>query len=96
MIAFIRGLYQAEGSVYRRYSKVYNRMRKVYDNLLVVQIRMKLPTLMHQLSEELLKLGIVTNRLSSKDGVYTLRITDQGMNRKFFDVIRPRFKTSPK
>jgi intein/homing endonuclease len=96
VIAFIRSLYHAEGSIYRRYSKIYNRMKKVYGNLLVVQIRMKLPTLMRQLSEELLKLGIVTNRLGSKDGVYTLRITEQGMIHKFFDIIRPRFKTSPK
>jgi len=44
-------------------------MKKVYDNLLVVQIRMKLPTLMRQLNEELLKLGIKTNRLGSNDGV---------------------------
>ena len=71
-------------------------MKKIYDNLLVIQIRMKLPTLMHQLEKELPKLGIVPNRLSSKDGVYTLRITDQGMIRKFFEIIRSRFKTSPK
>jgi len=96
VIPFIRGLYHAEGSVYRSYSKTYDRMKKIYDNLLVIQIRMKLPTLMHQLEKELPKLGIVPNRLSSKDGVYTLRITDQGMIRKFFEIIRSRFKTSPK
>ena len=96
VIAFIRGLYHAEGSIYRRYSKMYNRMRKVYDNLLVIQIRMKLPTLMRQIHEELLKLGIMTNRLGSKDGVYTLRITDQAMIRKFLLIVRPRYKISPK
>jgi len=96
VIPFIRGLYHAEGSIYRRYSKMYNRMKKVYDNLLVVQIRMKLPTLMHQINDELLKLGIKTNRLGTKDGVYTLRITNQAMIRKFLRIIRPRYKTSPK
>jgi len=96
IIAFIRGLYQAEGSIYRRYSKIYNRMKKVYDNLLVVQIRMKLPTLMRQINEELLNLGIETNRMSVRNGVYTLRITNQTMIRKFLDIIRPRYKTSPK
>ena len=95
VVAFIRGLYHAEGSIYRRCSKMYNRMKKVYGNLLVVQIRMKLPTLMRQINEELLKLGIMTNRLGSKDGVSTLRITDQAMIRKFFQIIRPRYKTSP-
>ncbi len=96
VVAFIRGLYHAEGSVYRRYSKRYNTMKKVYSNLLVVQIRMKLPTLMRQLYEEFRRLGIATNRLCSKDGVYTLRITDQGMIRKFFEIVKPRYKTSPK
>ena len=96
VVEFIRGLYHAEGSIYRRYSKMYNRMKKVYGNLLVVQIRMKLRTLMSQVNEELLKLGIITNRLGSKDGVYTLRITDQTMIRRFFEIIRPRYKTSPK
>jgi len=96
VIEFIRGLYHAEGSIYRRYSKMYNRMKRVYDNLLVVQIRMKLPTLMRQIDDELLKLGIKTTRLGSKDGVYTLRITDQAMIRKFFEIIGPRYKTSPK
>jgi len=75
---------------------MYNRMKKVYDNLLVVQIRMKLKTLMNQVNEELRKLGIVTNRLGARDGVYTLRITNQTMIRKFFEIIRPRYKTSPK
>jgi len=51
VVEFIRGLYHAEGSIYRRYSKMYNRMKRVYDNLLVVQIRMKLPTLMRQVNE---------------------------------------------
>ena len=96
IIPFIRGLYHAEGSIYRRYSKMYNSMKKVYDNLLVVQIRMKLPTLMRQLFEELNKLGIVTTKLSSKDGVYTLRITSQSMIHKFFDIIKPRYKTTPR
>ncbi len=96
VVEFIRGLYHAEGSIYRRYSKMYNRMKRIYDNLLVVQIRMKLPTLMRQVNEELLKLGIMTNRLGSRDGVYTLRITSQAMIRKFFEIIRPRYKTTPK
>ena len=96
VVPFIRGVYHAEGSVYRRYSKKYNRMVRVYDNLLVVQIRMKLPTLMRQLNEELPKLGISTNKLGSKEGVYTLRITRQAMVRRFFEVIRPRYKKEPR
>ena len=96
VVPFIRGFYHAEGSIYRRYSKMYNRMKKVYDKLLVIQIRTKLPTLMRQLHSELIRLGIATNRLIAKDGVYTIPITKQSMIQRFFDVIRPRYKTSPR
>lgn len=71
-------------------------MKKVYGNLMVIQIRMKLPTLMAQICQELQRLGIATNKLNSRGGVYTLRITNQGMIRKFLDTIKPRYKTSPK
>lgn len=62
VIPFIRGIYHAEGSIYRRYSKMYNRHRKVYSNLLVIQIRMKLRTLMNQIHAEIVKLGILPNK----------------------------------
>ena len=95
IIPFIRGIYHAEGSIYRRYSKRYNTHVRVYDNLLNIQIRMKLKSLMAQIDEELNMLGILTNRLTAKDGVYTLRITRQEMIRKFMDLVKPRYKTSP-
>lgn len=95
-IAFLRGLYHAEGSIYRRYSKRYNRQVKVYDNLLVVQIRMKLGTLVHQVRSALSSLGVRCNRIIHKDGVYTLRVTDQGEIRKFLRLLRPRLKLYPR
>ena len=95
VVPFVRGIYHAEGSIYRRYSKKYNRMRKVYDNLWTIQIRMKLKTLMTQLREELTKLGIHANRLTEKNDVFTLRITSQKEVRKFLETIRPRYKLSP-
>ena len=95
VVPFIRGLYHAEGSIYRRYSKMYNTHRMVYSNLLVIQIRMKLKTLMSQIRDEIVKLGIIPNRLTEKDGVYTLRITRQNEIRHFLDVIQPRYKLSP-
>jgi intein/homing endonuclease len=94
--SFIRGLYHAEGSIYRRYTKRYRGHAKVYDNLLVIQLRMKLKTLMEQVNFELLRLGIATNRLTEKNGVLTLRITNQSMIRRFIEVINPKYKTSPK
>jgi hypothetical protein len=92
-VPFIRGLYHAEGSLYRRYSKRYNRHVRVYDRLRVIQIRTKLETLMNQLRNELLKLGISPNRLTGKDGVFTLRITDQKEIDKFIAIVQPRYKS---
>jgi len=92
-IPFIRGFYHAEGSIYRRYSKRYSRHARIYSNLLVIQIRTKLKTLMSQLTIELFELGIKTNRLVEKDGVFTLRITDQKEIRKFLELVEPRYKT---
>jgi len=96
VVPFIRGIYHAEGSIYRRYSKRYNTHVRVYDNLLTIQIRMKLRTLMFEICEELNNRGILTNRLTEKDGVYTLRITNQSMIRGFLDAVRPKYKTSPR
>lgn len=93
VIPFIRGLYHAEGSLYRRYSKQYSYHAKLYDNLLVVQIRMKLATLMNQLHGELTRLGVAVNRLESRNGVYTMRITDQTEISRFFAIVQPKYKT---
>ncbi|QQG49405.1 MAG: hypothetical protein HY247_03635 [archaeon] len=91
----IRGVYHAEGSLYRRYSKAYNQHARVYDNLLSLQIRMKLKTLMNQIHDELIRFGILCNRLTEKHGVYTLRVTSQLEIAKFMEVIGPRYKSTP-
>jgi hypothetical protein len=91
----IRGFYHAEGSIYHRYSKAYEGHARIYDNLLTLQIRTKLKTLMNQISEELSRLQIGCNRLTAKDDVYTLRITKQSEIAKFFATIQPRLKVQP-
>ncbi len=96
VIPCIRGFYHAEGSIYRRYSKAYRGHPKIYDNLLTLQIRAKLKTLMSQVAEELSRLQIVRNRLTARDGVYTIRITGQGEIAKLFTTIQPRLKVLPR
>ena len=88
----IRGIYHAEGSLYHRYSKPYNRMRKVYDNLLSLQFRMTLRTLMHQVYDELVNRGLSCNKLTERDGVYTFRITSQTEILKFMLLVQPKYK----
>lgn len=93
---FIRGFYHAEGSIYRRYSKKYKGHAKVYSNLLVIQFRNKLRTLMHQLHSALNRLGISTTRLSEAAGVLTFRITNQIEIARFLQLFRPVLKAAPR
>lgn len=95
VIPCIRGVYHAEGSIYRRYSKAYKGHARVYDALQTLQIRTKLKTLMGQVADELARLEIVCNRLTDADGVYTLRVTKQSEIAKFMSLIQPRLKTIP-
>ena len=94
LISFIRGLYHAEGSYYHRYSKKYGGHKRVYHQEMVIQVRMKLRTLMKQVHDALKSLGLFPTRLTAKAGVFTFRITDQHEIEKFFRLIRPRLKTS--
>jgi len=96
MTALIRGFYHAEGSIYHRYSKQYPYHAKHYCNLLVVQFRCKLRTLMRQLHAAVIALGLRPTRLGSRDGVYTFRFTDQIQIRRFLQVVKPRYKTRPR
>ena len=76
IVAFVRGFYHAEGSIYRRYSRKYPYHARKYGNLLVVQFRCKLKTLMFQLHKEIKRLGIRPTRLTESKGAYTFRLTD--------------------
>lgn len=93
--SFIRGLYHAEGSFYRRYSKMYKGHSKIYSHLMVVQFRTKLHTLMIQVHDSLQRLRIRTTKLSGSNGVFTFRLTDQKEIAKFFTEVKPRFKCTP-
>ena len=95
-IRFVRGFYHAEGSVYRRYSRKYSSHSRVYSHLLCIQIRTKLATLMRQLHAVVNELGIHTTRLVDSNGVFTFRITSQIEIQKFFRMIGPRLKTTPR
>jgi hypothetical protein len=94
LIAFVRGFYHAEGSLYRRYSKRYAGHKRVYSNLMVIQFRCKLKTLMSQVRDLLLQLGLGPNRMGEKDGAFTFRITNQAYIRLFFKLVKPRYKRS--
>ncbi len=92
LIPFVRGFYHAEGSLYSRYSKKYAGHKRIYSNLMVVQFRCKLKTLMMEVRDVLKSLRLKPNRIGEKNGVYTFRITDQTRIQLFFRLLRPRYK----
>jgi hypothetical protein len=92
VIPFVRGFYHAEGSYYPRYSRKYGGHKRIYRNLMVVQFRCKLKTLMAELHDVLIRLGLRPNRIRESDGAYTFRITDQALIRAFFELVNPRYK----
>jgi len=86
--ACIRGIFDTDGTIYRRYSKKYNRHTKVYDYL-TIQIKMKNNKIITQIYDLLQMLGINCNRVIS-DGIYSvLRITDQAEINRFIEIIKP-------
>ena len=91
-LAFVRGFYHAEGSVYRRYSRPYANHARTYDNELVVQFRCKLKTLMLEMHTGLIESGLNPTRLTMKDGVCTFRFTHQSQIERFVKMVGPRYK----
>jgi len=96
ILSFIGGFYHAGGSIYRRYSKQFKRHARVYRNLLVIQFRTKLGTLIQQLHDAINHIPVSTTRLAEKDGVFTFRTTNQNEIKKFQSLVRPRYKTAPR
>lgn len=84
----IRGIFNTDGCIYRRYSKKYKNHPKHYSTYANIEFRMKSKVLLMQIKELLLKENITSNKLySSKNGCNILRITDQTSVEKFVKII---------
>ncbi len=95
-IAFIRGLFDAEGSIYRRYSKKYKNHTRIYDNLLVAQIKFNCSKEFIKFIEHVLITNkIKTNRITKIGKSYIIRITKQESIEKFLDIFKPKIKNAP-
>ena len=90
-IACVRGIFDTDGSIYRRYSKRYASHTKVYDYL-VIQFKMDSKKTIEQIKEILARLQIETNKIISERNSYVLRITKQEYVTKFMEMIKPSNK----
>jgi len=73
----IRGLFDTEGSVYRRYSKQYANHPKIYDHYAVIQLRMRSFPILLTVKKFLESNSISTTKISEQDNRWTLRIVKQ-------------------
>jgi intein/homing endonuclease len=90
-MACIRGIFNTDGCIYRRYSKQYKSHSKYYANYAVAEIRIKSEKLMNQISDILKAIGIKPTAVTkTKLGLSVLRITSQPDLKKFIELIKPR------
>lgn len=90
-IACIRGIFDTDGSIYRRYSKKYKNHSKVY-NYLVIQFRLNSERILKQIKKILEKNSIKTTKIGEYKRSFVLRITNQKEINKFIEVVKPNNK----
>lgn len=86
-VSCLRGLWNTDGSVYRRYSKKYCWHRKHYSTLLVLQMRLISKPLLVGVQYCLGRLSIKSNRIVDEGASFVLRITNQKEIEKFIDLV---------
>lgn len=92
-IPFVRGIFDAEGSIYKRYSKRYKNHPKHYKEFLVMQIKMMCTLKFMVFIKDVLKyLGIKTNNIIKTENCYVLRVTSQRDLTRFLNTIIPKVK----
>lgn len=75
-IACIRGIWNTDGSIYRRYNKKYGNHKRVYNHL-VMQLKMGSKLLITQVKKVLETVGIESNKIIPESNTFVLRITQQ-------------------
>ena len=87
-ISCLRGIFNSDGTIYRRYSKKYKNHPKHYSNYKVIQFKCNSKRLIKQIKIILNKLSINTNKISkTKENSYTFRITSQEDINRFIKII---------
>lgn len=85
--ACIRGIFNSDGTVYRRYSKQHDNHKRLYDKYAVVEIKINSKKLLEQIKEELNRLDFNVNKIVYNKGYPAIRITQQDDVDRFFREI---------
>lgn len=90
-MACVRGIFNTDGCVYRRFSKQYKSHTRPYLNHAVVEFKIRSERLIRQIKDVLTALDIKTTIVSkNKIDAWVVRITSQPDVAKFMDIIKPR------
>ena len=81
--AFLRGLFNTDGTIYRRYSKRYGTHSKLYSNYKVIQFKSASKELIEQVRLILSNLNLNPNRIIKSRDAWVCRITSQNEVDKF-------------
>ena len=91
-ISCIRGIFDTDGSIYRRYSKMYKNHRKQY-NYCVIQFKLKSHQTIKQIKDILKNNSIKTTKIGIiKDSYFVFRVTEQQSIHRFMKLIKPSNK----
>jgi len=85
--ACIRGIFNTDGSVYRRYSKKYASHARAYRNYAVIQFKMESRSVIRCLKSRLEGCGIRVNRITKVLNCSVIRVTDQKSVHRFANEI---------
>jgi len=100
-VACLRGIFNTDGSIYKRYSKKYTGHSRIYDHF-VIQFKMNSEKTIQQVKEILHRLEIKTTKISKSENSYLVRITNQKGIGDFMRVVCPnryhveRYLNTPK
>ena len=90
-VACVRGIFNTDGCVFRRYSKIYKGHKKHYSNYAVVEFKIKSEKLLYQIKDILTKINIKTTAVTKdKTGASVLRVTSQEDIKTFMKAVKPR------
>ena len=86
-IACIRGIWNTDGSIYRRYTKIYPSQKRFYGNYLVMELKMIAGPLVLQVKEILDSIGVETARISKRSNYFVLKIGKQKAIASYFKKV---------
>ncbi|MFH0714621.1 MAG: LAGLIDADG family homing endonuclease [Candidatus Diapherotrites archaeon] len=86
-LACVRGIWNTDGSIFRRYTKQFASQKKFYPHYLVMALKMNAKPLLEQAKKILVENGIETTRITKSGDAHVLRITKQESIQAYLEIV---------